>query len=203
LRFRDFFLICFNSQLIVFALALCFRFAVPGSSSGSSNNNDGDEAADSDDNKSKKSKKSISSGSISNSDGADSGGLNQPLFAIWITIIVYSLMRGYAVAGDVSWSVVGLLPHCSIILPQLRRFYLLPWIFSLVCMMLPLTWFMWTGPGSGNANFFYNQTLFWLLCHFFMIVEVLGSVRRRHALRAVWQRQQQPQQQQQDIKKSQ
>jgi type VI protein secretion system component VasK len=60
-------------------------------------------------------------------------------------------------------------------------------------MMLPLTWFMWTGPGSGNANFFYNQTLFWLLCHFFLIVEVLGSVRRRHALRAVWQRQQQGQ----------
>ena len=46
------------------------------------------------------------------------------------------------------------------------------------CLMAVM-WHLWLYPGSGNANFFYNQTLVYQAFFMHMITEFIGSTMHR------------------------
>jgi phosphatidylinositol glycan class U len=46
-------------------------------------------------------------------------------------------------------------------------------------VLLPVMWFLWLYPGSGNANFFYNQTLVYQFFALKVVTEFLAATLRR------------------------
>jgi hypothetical protein len=45
--------------------------------------------------------------------------------------------------------------------------------------MLPVMWFLWLFPASGNANFFYNQTLVYQIFNSQLINAFVGASMKR------------------------
>lgn len=45
--------------------------------------------------------------------------------------------------------------------------------------MLPVMWFLWLFPASGNANFFYNQTLVYQIFNSQVITAFVGATMKR------------------------
>ena len=45
--------------------------------------------------------------------------------------------------------------------------------------MLPVMWFLWLYPASGNANFFYNQTLVYQIFNSQIITAFVGATMKR------------------------
>jgi hypothetical protein len=45
--------------------------------------------------------------------------------------------------------------------------------------MLPVMWFLWLFPASGNANFFYNQTLVYQIFISQVITAFVGATMKR------------------------
>jgi phosphatidylinositol glycan class U len=65
----------------------------------------------------------------------------------------------------------------------MRRIFPLVWLLLLSSCLAFLMWFLWIYPGSGNANFFYFQTLIFVFCNAFVVIEAIGAVRRLKAAR--------------------
>lgn len=45
--------------------------------------------------------------------------------------------------------------------------------------MLPVMWFLWLFPASGNANFFYNQTLVYQIFNSQILTAFVGATMKR------------------------
>ena len=54
-------------------------------------------------------------------------------------------------------------------------------IWVATCMM-PVMWFLWLYPASGNANFFYNQTLVYQIFNSQVITAFVGATMKRDKL---------------------
>jgi len=50
--------------------------------------------------------------------------------------------------------------------------------------LAPLMWYLWIHAGSGNANFFYFQTLICAFCQGFVVLEAISAMRKRLVLTA-------------------
>jgi phosphatidylinositol glycan class U len=93
--------------------------------------------------------------------------------------------KTYPTAGDAAFSLALLLAHVPTVGVKARHLYVKLWVLSLSPVLVTLMWFLWIYPGSGNANFFYNQTLAWLLVNGIVLLEAIGAVRRLDASNVV------------------
>lgn len=75
---------------------------------------------------------------------------------------------------------------------EMRRIYPLFWQIMMSGPLIVLVWFLWIYPGSGNANFLYFQTLLFIFCNLFIVVEAFGAVRRLKATMEIAERPQPP-----------
>ena len=67
--------------------------------------------------------------------------------------------------------------HCSRAVMKHRYAYLIG--LSVATIMMPCMWYLWLYPGSGNANFFYNQTLVYQFFLALIIVEFVKATMLR------------------------
>lgn len=106
---------------------------------------------------------------------------DKPLFLAWCLCAIPSVFKPYPVVGDIAFALVFLLVNLELILKKMRRIY--PLVYFLIQSAVGgiLMWFLWIYPGSGNANFFYFQSLVFSLCVSFIITEAITAVRRLDA----------------------
>ncbi|RLN46305.1 hypothetical protein BBJ29_008452 [Phytophthora kernoviae] len=71
---------------------------------------------------------------------------------------IFSLFQAYSSFGDFGFFLSMLALHPKTIMTIENRFAYVLGLGVATCM-LPVMWFLWLFPASGNANFFYNQTL--------------------------------------------
>ena len=106
------------------------------------------------------------------------GGSQPHIAAVLVSCVVQLLhpqpvLGGLAVCGCVLLSVGWL---CG---GRLRPLYVQVCVALFSLLMLQLMWFMWLSPGSGNANFFYFQTLLFGFAFAALIVELTSAARRQ------------------------
>jgi len=69
----------------------------------------------------------------------------------------------------------------------MRNKFVLGTGMAVATFLMPVMWYLWLFPGSGNANFFYNQTLVYQLFHSLIIVGfVAGTMKRDKVVAEYW-----------------
>ena len=82
--------------------------------------------------------------------------------------------------GDTAFALVLMLSNIYLLLPTMRRVYV--HVYALIqCSIIGcLMWFLWIYPGSGNANFFYFQSLAFVFTNSFLVIEAIGVTAAHH-----------------------
>ncbi|CEP01238.1 GPI transamidase subunit PIG-U [Plasmodiophora brassicae] len=106
---------------------------------------------------------------------------HNPLFLGFVCAQLANLFQSYPVLGDYGISYPLLLTQWAI-LKKMRP--IIPVYVGLLisCTLGHMTWFLWIHAGSGNANFYYNQTLVWGFCNGFLVIEAVSAVRTLYTL---------------------
>ncbi|CAI5709531.1 unnamed protein product [Peronospora destructor] len=90
----------------------------------------------------------------------------------------FSLFQAYPSFGDFGFFLSLLALHPKTIMTIENRFVYVIGLGAATCM-LPVMWFLWLFPASGNANFFYNQTLVYQIFSSQIITAFVGATMKR------------------------
>ena len=102
------------------------------------------------------------------------------LSATLACITLHSLQQQLT-AGSVALHLALLLWAGCLARSSVQRVYLPLLVLCVAGVLLPWMWFLWMGPGSGNANFYYFQTLLLNAAAIFCLVDVVKATRQLHA----------------------
>jgi phosphatidylinositol glycan class U len=102
----------------------------------------------------------------------------EPVFLAYLLVAIPAIFKAYPVIGDTTFALCLALTNLYLLLPCMRRVYLHVYAFLQTSVIGVLMWFLWISPGSGNANFFYFQSLAFVFTNCFAVVETVGAVRR-------------------------
>ncbi|KAE9021752.1 hypothetical protein PR003_g4885 [Phytophthora rubi] len=91
---------------------------------------------------------------------------------------IFSLFQAYPSFGDFGFFLSMLALHPKTIMTIENRFVYVLGLGVATCMM-PVMWFLWLFPASGNANFFYNQTLVYQIFNSQIITAFVGATMKR------------------------
>ncbi|KAF1779081.1 GPI transamidase subunit PIG-U [Phytophthora cactorum] len=91
---------------------------------------------------------------------------------------IFSLFQAYPSFGDFGFFLSMLALHPKTIMTIENRFVYVLGLGVATCM-LPVMWFLWLFPASGNANFFYNQTLVYQIFNTQIITAFVGATMKR------------------------
>ncbi|CAI5735491.1 unnamed protein product [Hyaloperonospora brassicae] len=91
---------------------------------------------------------------------------------------IFSLFQAYPSFGDFGFFLSLLALHPQTIMTIKNRFAYVIGLGAATCM-LPVMWFLWLYPASGNANFFYNQTLVYQIFNSQIITAFVGATMKR------------------------
>ncbi|KAG6954014.1 hypothetical protein JG688_00012552 [Phytophthora aleatoria] len=91
---------------------------------------------------------------------------------------IFSLFQAYPSFGDFGFFLSMLALHPKSIMTIENRFVYVLGLGVATCM-LPVMWFLWLFPASGNANFFYNQTLVYQIFNTQIITAFVGATMKR------------------------
>ncbi|KAL7999767.1 putative GPI transamidase subunit PIG-U [Plasmopara halstedii] len=95
-----------------------------------------------------------------------------------VLIGIFSLFQAYPSFGDFGFFLTMLALHPKSIMMIENRFLYVLGLGVATCM-LPVMWFLWLFPASGNANFFYNQTLVYQIFNSQLITAFVGATMKR------------------------
>jgi len=105
---------------------------------------------------------------------------DEPFFLCWCVIAIIMQFQSYPVVADTAYSFILLLFNFSLLRPKIRRIYVMGFVFMGSCIVGYVMWFLWLQAGSGNANFFFFQTMIYNFSSTYTIIEAIGSVRKLH-----------------------
>ena len=108
-------------------------------------------------------------------------GQQQPHVAAVLVCALLQLTHPQPVLGGLNLSACLLLAAGWLVGPSMRAVYVQVCVLLFSVAMMQLMWFLWLGPGSGNANFFYFQTLLAGFAFAALIVEVTAAARKQLA----------------------
>ncbi|KAG7386326.1 hypothetical protein PHYBOEH_008713 [Phytophthora boehmeriae] len=91
---------------------------------------------------------------------------------------IFSLFQAYPSFGDFGFFLSMLALHPKTIMTIENRFVYVLGLGVATCM-LPVMWFLWLFPASGNANFFYNQTLVYQIFNSQIITAFVSASMKR------------------------
>eukprot|EP00644_Phytophthora_capsici_P003827 jgi/Phyca11/544549/estExt2_Genewise1Plus.C_PHYCAscaffold_150156 len=91
---------------------------------------------------------------------------------------IFTLFQAYPSFGDFGFFLSMLALHPKTIMTIENRFVYVLGLGVATCM-LPVMWFLWLFPASGNANFFYNQTLVYQIFNSQIITAFVGATMKR------------------------
>ncbi|TMW64776.1 hypothetical protein Poli38472_011656 [Pythium oligandrum] len=91
---------------------------------------------------------------------------------------IASLFQAYPSFGDFGFFLVMMAVHPKTIMTIKYRYVYVLGLAVATCM-LPVMWFLWLFPASGNANFFYNQTLVYQIFNSQVITAFVGATMKR------------------------
>ncbi|EGZ22496.1 hypothetical protein PHYSODRAFT_314121 [Phytophthora sojae] len=91
---------------------------------------------------------------------------------------IFSLFQAYPSFGDFGFFLPMLALHPKTTMTIENRFVYVLGLGVATCM-LPVMWFLWLFPASGNANFFYNQTLVYQIFNSQIITAFVGATMKR------------------------
>lgn len=106
-------------------------------------------------------------------------GGRQPHLSGVLVCCVLQLLHPQPVLGGLAVCGCLLLPVGWLVGAWMRSVYVQVCVLLFSVVMLQLMWFMWLSPGSGNANFFYFQTLLFGAAFAALIVEVAAAARKQ------------------------
>ncbi|KAF1336150.1 Gpi transamidase subunit pig-u family protein, partial [Globisporangium splendens] len=95
-----------------------------------------------------------------------------------VLIGIFSLFQAYPSFGDFGFFLTAISLHPKTIMSIENRYVYALGIGVATCM-LPVMWFLWLFPASGNANFFYNQTLVYQVFNSQIITAFVGASMKR------------------------
>ena len=101
-----------------------------------------------------------------------------PIFLLYSTVAVNTIFEPYPTLQDTVLMLVLLSVNQAIVMPYIRRIYLVTWLMCINGVMLQLMRYLWLYAGSGNANFYYFQTLLFAFTNCFVLIEAVTSVRK-------------------------
>jgi hypothetical protein len=106
----------------------------------------------------------------------------EPLFLCSIFLLLSEFFRAYSTLPGILFGVLCfVLPHLCQILLHLRRVRLLSFLCCLSLLTQLLMRFLWLSTGGGNGNFLFFQHTLFCFTLLLLVMEVVGSVRRRQA----------------------
>ncbi|CAH0474139.1 unnamed protein product [Peronospora belbahrii] len=91
---------------------------------------------------------------------------------------IFSLFQAYPSFGDFGFFLSMLAIHPKTIMTIKNRYIYVIGLGAATCM-LPVMWFLWLFPASGNANFYYNQTLVYQMFSSQIINAFVGATMKR------------------------
>ncbi|KAL4155806.1 hypothetical protein PRNP1_007908 [Phytophthora ramorum] len=91
---------------------------------------------------------------------------------------IFTLFQAYPSFGDFGFFLSMLALHPKTIMTIENRFVYVIGLGVATCM-LPVMWFLWLFPASGNANFFYNQTLVYQIFNSQIITAFVAATMKR------------------------
>lgn len=108
-------------------------------------------------------------------------GRRQPHLSAVLVCCVVQLLHPHPVLGGLTVCGCLLVSAGWLVRERMRSVYVQVCVLLFSVVMLQLMWFMWLSPGSGNANFFYFQTLLFGFAFAALIVEVTSAARKQFA----------------------
>ncbi|OQR97871.1 hypothetical protein ACHHYP_09876 [Achlya hypogyna] len=102
----------------------------------------------------------------------------RPLAATAVLLGVFALFQAYPSVGDLGLFVASCLIHPRSVLGMQHKFITATGLV-VASALLPVMWYLWLFPGSGNSNFFYNQTLVYQFFGVRLVIEFLTATMRR------------------------
>ena len=108
-------------------------------------------------------------------------GGQQPHIAAVLVVCLLQLLHPQPVLGGLAVCASLLVAVVAVVGPWMRSVYVHVCVLLFSGVMLQLMWFMWLSPGSGNANFFYFQTLLFGFALAALTVELTSATRKRAA----------------------
>ena len=106
-------------------------------------------------------------------------GREQPHLCAVLVVCVVQLLHPQPVLGGLAVCGCLLLSAGWQVGPWMRSVFVQLCVLLFSVVMLQLMWFLWLSPGSGNANFFYFQTLLFGFAFAALIVEVTAAARKQ------------------------
>jgi phosphatidylinositol glycan class U len=109
-----------------------------------------------------------------------------PVFLVAATFAVSALLRPYPTQDDLAFAAALVACSAPLFAAHLRvRALSVAAIVFAVCIAAGrVSLFMWLGAGSGNANFFYFQSLIHVGCPAFALLECIAAARKHLATAA-------------------
>jgi phosphatidylinositol glycan class U len=108
-----------------------------------------------------------------------------PLFLLYCIQSIGYMFRAYPVVGDYGYSLALFTMNAPLFLKLDRRMRIAAGLATFSAIFGSVMWFLWIYPGSGNANFYYNQTIIFILSNSFMVTESMTAVRRVDATNVI------------------
>lgn len=111
----------------------------------------------------------------------------KPVLLFWLLLAYITTLKPYPSVVDLSLQ-FGLLPlFYPIIAEFIPRFLVLIQFYIGSMFILPIAWYAWLYQGSGNANFYYANTLVIGIAQVWLIIEILHitlerEYKRKHNL---------------------
>ncbi|OQS07039.1 hypothetical protein THRCLA_00956 [Thraustotheca clavata] len=110
----------------------------------------------------------------------------RPLAAVSTLLGIFAVFQAYPSFGDFGFFITSCLLHPRSIIGMQQKFIMMTGI-AVATVLLPTMWYLWLYPGSGNSNFFYNQTLVYQLFVVKITTEFLtATLRRDKQLQEFW-----------------
>ncbi|KAF0685048.1 Aste57867_23077 [Aphanomyces stellatus] len=102
----------------------------------------------------------------------------RPLVYATVLLALFSIFQAYPAFGDVGFVFTCCIMHPASILGMQNKFVLATGVV-VTSVLMPVMAFLWLYPGSGNANFFYNQTLIFQYFYVRGIAQFVTATLRR------------------------
>ncbi|EQC37213.1 hypothetical protein SDRG_05439 [Saprolegnia diclina VS20] len=102
----------------------------------------------------------------------------RPLAATGVLLGIFAIFVAYPALGDFGLFGTSLLLHPRSLI-GMRHTFVLATGLAVATVLLPVMHYLWLFPGSGNSNFFYNQTLVFQLFGVKVVAEFLTATLRR------------------------
>lgn len=99
--------------------------------------------------------------------------------AYYVTLVgIFMLFQAYPTFGDFGFFITLIFMFPKTIMTMTSRYVFALGMLVATCM-LPVMWFLWLFPASGNANFFYNQTLVYQAFNSLIISSFVNATMKR------------------------